>query len=75
MSEVQVKGQFLKALPAVGNSDALEMPAPLILVLKSFCSVMIGFFVGFFFILGTNCMIDRDWFWIFVSLNILNLYS
>lgn len=43
MSEVQVKVQFRKALPALGNSGALETPAPLILLLKSSYAVMVVF--------------------------------
>lgn len=39
------KVQFLKALPALSNSGALKMPSPLLLVLKSFYSVMIVFFL------------------------------
>lgn len=43
-----VRVQFLKALGALRNSGALKMSAPFILVLKSFCSVMIVFFIFFF---------------------------
>jgi len=48
-AEVQVRVQFLKDLSALSTSGALKMPAPSILVLKSFYSVIIAFFVGFFF--------------------------
>lgn len=48
MLEVQVRVQFLKALPALSNSGALKMPASSVLVLKSFYSVVIVFFLFLF---------------------------
>lgn len=71
-AEVQVTDQALKAFLPPSNSLTCKIPAPLNLIPKSFYSVIITFFLGFFFY-TRHCMIDRTGIGILLLENLVNL--